>query len=164
MSTSNQKRVALKKFHVFKNPVPIKGTKEDSSEQIINQMKPGNFKATYIEPFVIICDLGTKLTFVIKPGDKPNIFRTVEDPLFIKGTPFKNCPLVVVGNDVVSGGKALVMKLYAYSQLNKVIFNPFRKYFLFKKFSDFFLGRTVLYHYLVGKERPQRRYRYIPDE
>lgn len=117
---SNSKKLALKKFHVFKNPVPIKGTKEDSSEQIINQIKPNTFKATYIEPYVIICDFGTKLTFVIKPGDKPNIFRTVEDPLFIKGTPFKNCPLVVVGNDMGGNGKTLLMKLYAYSELGKV--------------------------------------------
>ena len=122
MSTTTKppQKVSLKKFHVFKNPVPLRNSKDETTDQVINQLKAGAFAATYIEPYLIICDLGTKLTFVISPGDKPVIFRTCDDPLYIKGTPFKNCPLAVIGNDFQGPSKALKLKMYPYSDLTKV--------------------------------------------
>jgi hypothetical protein len=113
-------RVPLKKFHVFKNPVQIRGTKEDSFQQIINQLKPDTFSSTYIEPYLIICDFGTKLTFVMKPGDKPNIFMTCNDPFYVHGTQFKNCPLAVIGNDLEDQSNVLKLKMYPYNNLTKV--------------------------------------------
>ena len=91
-------KVALKKFHVFKKPVQIKGAKDDGSQQIINQIK--KFNAAFIDPYIIIGDLGTKLIFVMKPGEKPSIFRAFEnETLFLGATQFKTCPLAVIGKD-----------------------------------------------------------------
>lgn len=78
-------KVALRGFSVFTNPVKIKPSKDDGSQQLINQLK--KFNAVYIDPYIVIGDLGTKLIFVLKPGERYVIFRAFEnETLYLYGT------------------------------------------------------------------------------
>jgi hypothetical protein len=113
-------KVALKKFHVFRDPVKIKPSKDDGSQQLINQLK--KFNAVYIDPYVVIGDLGTKLIFVLKPGERYVIFRAFEnETLYLYGTQFKTCPLAVIGKDFDGQHDVLKLKFYAYTELFKVL-------------------------------------------
>lgn len=109
----------LKKFHVFEKAELInKNLKDDSTNQIVNQVK--NFKSTFIEPYIIFADLGAKLIFVLKPGDKYTVFTSFDhEVLYLKGTPYKNCPLMIIGIDFDGQNHSYKSKFYPWTELNK---------------------------------------------
>ena len=119
MSNIRSNKGTFKNSFVFEK-IQVTG---DDIGKIINQVK--QFECTYIEPYIIIADQGAKILFIIKPGGNYTIFNPFEqDILYIKGSPYKNCPLLTIGNDIEGSGKALKAKFIPWGELQKVIYWP----------------------------------------